>query len=368
MANILKTSFLSSQGDKTTTLNAVKSQDIRISEKEVLAIEGDVKISYYAYENEVKDTQTSIYKTLYTQVEQVVSGLSKEQKEETILLVGTSIIDWNIADAIEAKDEVYSSKKLSIDTYAKELSAAFGLNGFTLTINTACTSSANALLEANNLINAGVYKRAVVVGCEVFSHLMSSGFNAMGLLSQTSLKPFCETRDGMILGEGVVAFLLANEESPWSIEGAFSNCNGVNITAVSPEGDEFKEVMQKALNAANIKSGEITALKAHATGTLSNDFSEISAIKNVFKTNIKFTALKPYIGHTVGACGLLEMALFMECINDGFVPKTLNIEKYMSDLYQPLSEDMPCEDGLFMMNYFGFGGNNTSIIIKKEKS
>ncbi|MDF1883124.1 3-oxoacyl-ACP synthase [Sulfurimonas sp. SAG-AH-194-C21] len=356
MANILKTSFLSSQGDKTATLNAVKSQNIRMSEKEVLAIEGDVKIPFYAFEVEVKDTQTSIYKALYTQVKAVVGELSKEQRKETILIIGTSIIDWNIADAIESKELPYSSKKLSIDTYAKELSREFGFNGFTLTINTACTSSANALLETNNLLNAGIYKYGVVLGCEIFSHLMSSGFNAMQLLSQTSIKPFCETRDGMILGEGVVAFLLGNDNSPWHIKGAFSNCNGVNITAVSPEGDEFSEVMQRALNAADIRSCDITALKAHATATLSNDLSEQNAIKRVFGDDVKCSALKPYIGHTVGACGLLEMALFMECIDDGFIPRTIK------------GEDIVCENGLFMMNYFGFGGNNTSIIIEKEKS
>ncbi|HIM75996.1 MAG TPA: 3-oxoacyl-ACP synthase [Campylobacterales bacterium] len=366
MANILKTSFLSSQGDKTATLNVVKSQKICMSDKEVLAVECNVKIPYYSFKEEVKDTQKSIYQALYTQVEQVVKGFSKEQKKETVLLVGTSIIDWNIVDAIEAKETPYSSKKLSIDTYAKELSNAFNLNGYTLTINTACTSSANALLEANNLLNAGIYKYAIVLGCEIFSHIMSSGFNAMQLLSPSLIKPFCSTRDGMILGEGVVAFLLGSENSPWSIKGGFSNCNGVNITAVSPEGDEFSEVMQKALVSAKIEIEDITALKAHATATLSNDLSEENAIKKVFKSDIKFTALKPYIGHTVGACGLLEMALFMECIDDGFIPRTLNCENSMSEEYQPLSENTKCKDGVFMMNYFGFGGNNTSIIIKKE--
>jgi len=367
MANILKTSFLSSQGDKTATLNAVKAQKICMNEKEVLAIEGNVKIPYYCLEVEVKDTQSSIYKALYTQVEAVVKELSKEQKKETILIIGTSIIDWNIADSIEAKDKEFSSKKLSIDTYAKELSSAFGLDGYTLTINTACTSSANALLEADNLLNAGVYKYAVVASCEICSHIMSSGFNAMQLLSPSSIKPFSRSRDGMILGEAIVAFLLGSEVTPWSIQGAFSNCNGVNITAVSPEGNEFSEVMQKALISANIEAKNITALKAHATSTLSNDLSELNAIEKVFEKDIIFTALKPYIGHTVGACGLLEMALFMECIDSGFIPKALDTTNSMSSEYHLLNENTSCVEGTFMMNYFGFGGNNTSIIIKKEQ-
>ena len=368
MANILKTSFLSSQGDKLATLNAVKSAEIEVQTREVLAIEGDVEIPYYSFQVKVEDTQAAIYKALRAQVATVIKELTASQRAETILLVGTSIIDWNIADAIESTNAVYASKKLSIDTYAKELSEEFGFNGYTLTINTACTSSANALLEANNLIDAGIFKRAVVVGCEIFSHIMSSGFNAMQLLSSSTLKPFDKERDGMVLGEGVVAFLLSCEESVWQIKGGFSNCNGVNITAVSPEGDEFSEVMRKAISSANVTQEQITALKAHATATPSNDLSEINAISTIFTNDVKFTALKPYIGHTVGACGLLEMALFMACVDDGFVPKTLGFEHGENESYTPLLKNMACEEGVFMMNYFGFGGNNTSIIIQKGQA
>ncbi len=367
MANILKTSFLSSQGDKLSTLNAVKSAEIEVQTREVLAIEGEVKIPYYSFQVRVEDTQSAIYKVLRKQVASVIQELTAAQRAETILLVGTSIIDWNIADAIESTKELYASKKLSIDSYAKELSEEFGLNGYTLTINTACTSSANALLEANNMIDAGVYKRTVVIGCEIFSHIMSSGFNAMQLLSSSTLKPFDKERDGMVLGEGLVAFLLSCEESPWEIKGGFSNCNGVNITAVSPEGDEFCEVMEKAMASAHITQEQVTALKAHATGTPSNDLSEINAISKVFSSDVKFTALKPYLGHTVGACGLLEMALFMECVDDGFVPKTLGFEQGENENYSPMLENMACKEGTFMMNYFGFGGNNTSVIIQKKQ-
>jgi 3-oxoacyl-(acyl-carrier-protein) synthase len=94
--------------------------------------------------------------------------------------------------------------------------------------------------------------------------------------------------------------------------------------------------------------------------------SEINAIKKVFASDLTFSVLKPYVGHTLGACGVLELAIFMSCIDDGFIPKTLNHKESIIKEYTPLQEHKECKSGVFMLNYFGFGGNNTSVIIQKE--
>ena len=151
----------------------------------------------------------------------------------------------------------------------------------------------------------------------------------------------------------------------WS-KGGFSNCNSATITSVSESGDECVEVMQKALLNSNVKRDEITALKAHATGSFSNDLAEINAISKVFDSSLVFTALKPYIGHTIGASGVLEIALFMGAIDKGFIPKTLSCTESILSNFTPISKHKECSDGIFMCNYFGFGGNNISLIIKKE--
>ena len=371
MANILNTHLLSCLGDTNSTLSAIKNAQNSLSTKDVLAIEGEVEVPYATFQKSVEDSQEGIYSALKKVVNLSLEGLTPTQKSQTALIVGSSIIDWNVIDAIESsnyeyKRKVFESHKKSIDSYAKELSDEFGLNGFTLTINTACTSSANALLEASNLIDAGLFSYVVVVGLEVFSRNMSSGFYAMQLLSESKIKPFDTQRDGMILGEAIVSVLVTKEKTPWKILGGFSNCNALNITSVSEEGDEFVEVMQKALESANTKQEDITVLKAHATGTLSNDISEINAISKIFSEDLLFTTLKPYVGHTVGACGALEIAIFINAIDNGFIPKTINHKESIMSNFVPLLEDSSCESGTFMFNYFGFGGNNTSIILKKE--
>ena len=262
------------------------------------------------------------------------------------MIIGTSLVDWYLVDAINdlayEKKKPFYSKKRSIDSYAKDISQELGLSGFTMSINTACTSSANALLEAKNLLEANLFKYVIVVGLEIFSSIMSSGFYSMELLSSTKAKPFKEDRDGFVLGEGVGAMLLGKKSSSWQIVGGFSNCNSETITGVSISGDECAEVMQKALQNCSLHVEDILALKAHATGSFSNDEAEMNAIKNVFSKIPEIITLKEKIGHTIGASGVLEIALLMQ-----------------------LKED--CKDGFFMCNYFGFGGNNTSLILRKSR-
>ena len=369
--NILDYSVKSAQGDIKETLETIKNSEIKISSKEVPTLDDKIKIPYFLFQDEVEENQESIASAIREVVLPIVSKLNSVQREKTAIILGTALVDMNIINAVEASvyehtKKPYSSQKKSIDTYTKDIAKEFGLNDFTMTVNTACTSSINAVLEARNLINSDVFDYAIVIGVEVFSEMMSSGFSSMKLLSLESQKPFDVSRDGLVLGEAIAAVLVGKEKSPWSVRGGYSNCNSLNITSVSPSGEEYAEVMERAMKFSDIEAKDITALKAHATSTPTNDMSEINAINQVFDTDIIFTALKPYTGHTLGACGVLELAIFMSCIDDGFIPKTIKHSESIIKEYVPIQEHKKCDEGIFMLNYFGFGGNNTSVIIQKE--
>ena len=366
--DIIDFEILSSQGDLKETIKAIKDVKTTISTKTL----EDGKIPYYLLKNEVGQNQDEIYLALKRLLFKLVAKLDKKRATQTALFIGTSLIDWYLVDAInscayEDRKTPYYSKKRSIDSYAKDLALEFGLSDFTMSINTACTSSANALLEAKNLIEAGVISQAIVLGIEIFSPVMSSGFYTMELLSKTKPKPFDRNRDGLVLGEAVAGVVLGKNSSAWSLLGGFSNCNSQTITSVGQSGEECVEVMQKALENTALHVEDITALKAHATGSLSNDEAEMNAIKKLFDSDLIFTALKPYVGHTIGASGVLEIAVLMGAIDSGFLPKTLFCDEPLSSDFKPVSEHKECRSGVFMCNYFGFGGNNTSLIIKKAK-
>lgn len=369
--NILKYEVNASQGNLQQTLDAIKNDRIVRSIKKIQASMEEVEIPYYLLKEEIKQEQRSIYHAMRDMLLKLLP--EESNRSQTALIVGTSLVDWHLVDAINAtvyddEKEPYTSQKQSIDSYAKELSKEFGLNDFTMTINTACTSSANALLEASNMINIGLFEYAIVIGVEIFSPIMSSGFYAMDLIANDIVKPFDIDRDGLILGEALAGIVLGKDDTKWSLEGGFSNCHSQTITSVSQSGDECVEVMQKALQNCGVEAKEITALKAHATGSHSNDLAELNAISKVFEPSLTFTALKPYVGHTIGASGVLEIALLMAAVDEGFIPKTYFCEKPILPEYRPISEHKKCDRGLFMCNYFGFGGNNISLIIKKELS
>jgi 3-oxoacyl-[acyl-carrier-protein] synthase I len=369
--NVLDYALKSSQGDARETLESIKTQNARVSFKEVATFDDTVKIPYHLFKDEVKEDSREIKKAIKKVVQSLSDKLSARQRANTALIVGTALVDINIvasvnASAYDYKKQPYASAKKSVDSFAQEISNELGLNPFTMTISTACTSSANALLEARNLIKSGVFEYAIVVGVEIFSQMMSDGFSSMKLLSLDVQRPFDVNRDGLVLGEAIAAVLVGEDDSSWRLRGGFSNCDSLTITSVSPSGGEYSKVMREAMRLANVAAKDVTALKAHATSTPANDMAEINAIREVFAPDVAFTALKPYVGHTLGACGILELAIFMSCVDDGFIPKTLNHSESIIKEYVPLQEPKACDSGVFMLNYFGFGGNNTSLIIQKE--
>ena len=372
MADIYLSSYLceSSQGDIEQTLDAIEYNNIKIGKKTVATLDETIEIPYFTFERPSCEDPREIYQRIKETVDPLLQSLSKEKRMKTAVIVGTSLVDQYIVESIEATvyeelKKPFATQKRSIDSFAYDLANEYGLHPYTMTVTTACTSSANALFEARNLIECGMVDEVLVIGVEIFSQMMSDGFSSMKLLSAEEQKPFDIKRDGLILGEAIAAVMVTKQKTPWKLLGGYSNCNSYNITSVAPEGKEYAQVMEEALKSVSLSANQITALKAHATSTPTNDLSEINAIKSVFSPEVVFSGIKPYLGHTLGACGILEIAVVMGCIDRGFFPGTINHKEAIISEYIPLKKHKKIEDGIFMCNYFGFGGNNTSVIIEK---
>ena len=123
--------------------------------------------------------------------------------------------------------------------------------------------------------------------------------------------------------------------------------------------------MQDAMEKAKLLPKDISVIKAHATGTLQNDRAEAEALNTVFPLHPNVTALKPYMGHTMGACGTNELVLLMESLKQNFIPKALNFSN-IEDTHplKPMDINIPAIHGYCLLNYLGFGGNNCCLIIK----
>ena len=249
---------------------------------------------------------------------------------------------------------------------ATQLAQRFGIGGPTYTFSTACSSSANALLAAHDLIARGEVECAIVVGAEGLSAVSVGGFYSLMLLDPEGCRPFDAQRRGLHLGEGAGVLVLDARTSEAPImRGGANLCDIHHVTSASPDGAAMYAVMREALAHAGAAAHDIVAIKAHGTGSIDNDSAEGAALRTLFgAAPPPFTALKHYFGHTLGACGTLETAAFLGCLAQGFIPATAGFSAIDPALaIAPLTSPQTARAGTYLFNFFGFGGNYAAYAI-----
>jgi len=251
---------------------------------------------------------------------------------------------------------------------ALQVAAKLGIEGPVLTLTTACSSSANALLVAAGLLRRGEVRRALVIGVEGLSAVALSGFHSLMLLDPDGCRPFDAGRRGMQIGEAVGAVLLEAGDAARGgdlLLGGANLCDTHHMTSATPDGSAMRSVMHMALADAGLQPADVAVIKAHGTGSLDNDAAEAAAMHALFGEDLPmFTGIKRYLGHTLGACGAVELAAFLGCLRAGFVPPTAGFTHPDPALrVTPLTEPRPAPKGAAMLNYFGFGGNYASLLI-----
>ncbi len=369
-------------GELLSALNSEHKCDLRNGRPNIGKVDvsiGKDKISYPYYLIDNKPRVAS-YELVDSYLDLVFASLLRklalrvDDLTRIGLFLGSSSIDFSQVGAIEQVVENDSvaglrSERVGGGNYINRLMQRFGLDGPALTYNTACTSSANALMDAASMLEGGIIDHALVFGLEVSSPTTLLGFVAMQLLTQAEIRPFDVNRSGMVLGEAVSAVLLSRDDirpAPWHYLGGRSNCEIHTITGANPNGEGIAQVIQGALDDTATRQADLTAIKAHGTSSELMDLAELRAMAQAFDDIPPYFSLKPYIGHTLGGCGVAELVLMMTCIDAGFIPATINFTKLDEEFSTPpISSSRSVGLGRFMLNYFGFGGNNTSFIIEK---
>jgi 3-oxoacyl-(acyl-carrier-protein) synthase len=301
------------------------------------------------------------------------AALTAAEIRETAIFLGSTSIDVPVYEqAYEQRLRETSAETVMVSSgygkIADEVARRFGIRGPAYTFTTACTSSANALLYAAGMIAAGRIRRALVIGYDLFSHLGFYGFESLRLIATDAYRPFDRRRSGIVMGEGCGAVVLeADAETPRGVVlwGGANRVDAFNVTTHALEGDAIAGVMRDALGDADVDPEAVTAIKAHGTGSENNDRMEGNGMKKVFGDRVPpFTVLKPLIGHTVGASGVVELILFTACLRRGFCPPTLGFEEADEELsLHPVRTPEPMTHGVFLLHYFGFGGNCTSLVV-----
>ena len=249
----------------------------------------------------------------------------------------------------------------------------FGTFAFVTTVSTACSSAANAVILGANAIRNGDAECVVVGGSECITKFHLNGFNALMILDRQLCRPFDARRAGLNLGEGA-AFLVLETPShamrrgvrPRALLTGYGNaCDAYHQTASSPEGEGACRAMRAALQMADLNPDQIDYINAHGTGTPNNDASESAAIRRLWGgLNPRISSTKAFTGHTTSASGSIEMAICLLAMKHHFIPANLHFDQPDESCLLPVTETIT---GVrlqnILCNSFGFGGNDTSVII-----
>jgi 3-oxoacyl-[acyl-carrier-protein] synthase-1 len=300
------------------------------------------------------------------------ANLSASERRNVTLFLGSSSGDISLLEARYRRELERDphAKPMRIETSfgasGAEIARRLGIRGADITVNTACTASANALLHAATLIRRGEIEHALVLGVELCNAVTALGFASLQLLSTETMRPFDRRQAGLVLGEACAAVVLSKhmDSALFGLVGGANLCDTFSPSSANPDGSTIARVIELALQSAGIAAKEIRALKVHGTANHANDAAESAGMRKLFAAAPPLCALKPRIGHTLGACGLAELLLVSSAARAGFLPGTPGIGADANELgVALLQETTPFVGGLLMLNYFGFGGSNTSLIV-----
>jgi 3-oxoacyl-[acyl-carrier-protein] synthase II len=257
--------------------------------------------------------------------------------------------------------------------------------GPTCTIQTACTSSAQAIGEAFRMIRRGTVDRAICGGAECIvspNHMLM--FALLGVLSTRNdaptraSRPFDGGRDGFVLGEGSAVLTLERMDlaqergAPILCElvGYGTSCDAYRLTDEEPEGRGAIAAMQRALEAADLTPADVDYINAHGTATQMNDRVETLAIKTLLGRRayeVPVSSIKSMLGHTVSAAGAIEAVACILTLRDQVVPPTINLETPdpQCDLDYVPNASRSVAVNVVLSNSFGFGGHNDCLVFRR---
>lgn len=237
------------------------------------------------------------------------------------------------------------------------------------TISTACSSALNAIILGAEMLKRGEADVVIAGGSESLSKFHLNGFNTLMILDKERCRPFDDTRAGLNLGEGA-AFVVLEKDAPNAlayVKGYANRCDAFHQTATSGNGEGAFLAMSEAIARAGISKDDIQYVNAHGTGTPDNDSSESHAFLRVFGDRLpEISSTKSYTGHTTSASGSIETVICVLAMQNGFTPASLGWSRPIDGGIVPTSGNDNVRLENVMCNSFGFGGNDSSLIIGRK--
>ena len=267
---------------------------------------------------------------------------------------------------------------------AAQIAIEYGFTGPSITVSTACSSGGDAIKLAMMLLRSGEADAMVAVGADsIICPLVTSSLSMARALSRetdpsAACRPFDVRRNGFVMGEGGGALVLETEEHARArgaailgyVLSAASNNDAYHITSPAPDGRGARACMREALRQAGLNPGDIGYINAHGTSTPVGDGIEAAAIREVFGAcTPAVSSTKAATGHMMGAGGITEVISCVLACREGVLPATIGtseLDPACEGVDIITAEARKCRVRTAMSNAFGFGGQNSSIIVSAE--
>ncbi len=269
-----------------------------------------------------------------------------------------------VLSTIKGNIEYIDSQDVTLACSARRLADAFGNPNSAVVVSNACISGLAALLQGRRMLLGGGYDQVVVVGAEVQSRFIVTGFQSLKALSGAPCKPFDAKRDGLNLGEAAAAVVLGFGNEGWElVDGAVRN-DANHISGPSRTGEGSYKSLRYVLQ--HCTPDELAFVNVHGTSTLYNDEMESIAIDRAGLLGVPVNALKGTFGHTMGAAGILESILSMRAVDAGMVLPTRGFSELgVSRPVRVSSTAGRTDRQAFVKLLSGFGGVNGALLFRK---
>ncbi len=311
------------------------------------------------------------YSAIMTLAAQLLENLPALDKD-TLLITASTKAGIDLIHTCAPPGGPKEKTGIPVSDFPGRIATMLGLSRPGFNINAACASSSVALAKAADLISRGREHTVAVLGADLVSEFVFSGFSAIGAMAPEPARPFDRDRRGLTLGEGAALVVLADRELcrrenrpilaeliGWGIAG-----DATHLTAPDRKASGLKSAIGQACTKAGIRPADIRAFNTHGTGTRYNDAMEVTAIRDLFDIDtLRASSIKGSTGHTLGASGAIEAALCVKLLEQKVLPGTRGLgqpDDGVTPIFSP--EPAPFDPGPVLTTNSGFGGINAALV------
>lgn len=292
------------------------------------------------------------------------------QSNTTGIIISTTKGNIDLLDIKKQLD--FESDRVMLWKLGDIISDFFGNPNSSIIISNACISGVLAINTAAMIINSGRFDNMVVVGGDIVSSFVVSGFMSFLSLSEVPCKPFDRNRDGLSLGEAAATIIVGKSDSSNSKKIVFrggASANDANhISGPSRTAEGSYIAIEKSLQESGLTSNDIDHISAHGTATPYNDEMESIAIHRHNMNHVPVNSIKGFLGHTLGAAGVVEVAVLLEEMRQNTIIKTAGfIDHGVSNDIIVTTENTKKELDTCLKMASGFGGSNAAILVSKSQ-